>query len=327
MFEAFLLPLQNVFNRKNACARAASKSRKRVRYWTNLSLFGIATYVLISMLAVSPLYRFFLFVPLPAGEEYRFKQLEGIPKEDIYVKTDGGPTLHGWFFQNKGGQGPVILVSHGSMGNISSRVNLAKALLSTGSSVLLYDYEGYGLSSGQPSLQALCIDGTKFYDYLVQEKKYDPSRIVLYGESLGCAASCKIAAARKCAGMILQSGFSSLVAVARGMYPLLNFWPESAFPQPAMSNSEMLSAPHPPLLIMHGKFDALVPLCHAERNYAAAANPKELILFERSGHIDLVEGEKAKFVSVVQKFMGKYALLNSANNCNTSTKMVGAMVK
>ncbi|MBX9720387.1 MAG: alpha/beta hydrolase [Candidatus Obscuribacterales bacterium] len=305
MFDSFLLPLQNAFNRKQAAASSVSKPQAIVRYWRNLFVFGIATYVVVSFLAVSPLYRFYLFLPFPAGEEYKFEKLDGIPKEDVYVKGADGNTLHGWFFLNKNPDAPVVLVSHGTMGNISSRIALAKALLASGASVLVYDYQGYGLSGGQPSLQALCVDGVLLYDFLVEQKKYHPSQVIVYGESLGCATSCKIVAARKCSGMILQSGFSSLVSAARGMYPLLYCWPDGAFPKPDMNNTEMLKSPHPPLLIVHGKEDGLVPISHAEKNYAGAADPKEFVVFEKSGHVNLVEAENSKFVAVVKGFLDK----------------------
>ncbi len=266
-------------------------------------MFAVGCYVAISLLAVSPFYRYLLFLPFPAGAEYGLKELNGLAKEDVFVKAPNGNTLHGWFFKNKGIDTQVILVSHGSMGNISSRISLAKQLLSTGRSVFLYDYEGYGLSEGEPSLQALCDDGVIAYDFLVERKKFRPDQIAVYGESLGCSASCKIVSRRKCAGMILQSGYSSLVSVARERYPLLYCWPESCFPKPTLDNVAMLKQPHPPLLIIHGKADGLVPIAHAAMNYAAAQDPKKLVIFENSGHVDLVEGEPAKFTSVVAGFL------------------------
>ncbi len=305
MFDSFHLPLKNVFNRKQVATAPVSKRQAIVRYWRNLFFFGIAIYVVISFLAVSPLYRFYLFLPFPAGDEYKFQMLDGIPKEDVYVKDGKGNTLHGWFFLNKSPDAPVILVSHGSMGNISSRISLVKALLTAGASVLVYDYQGYGLSGGEPSLQVLCVDGVLLYDFLVEKKKYRPSQVIIYGESLGCAASCKIVATRKCSGMILQSGFSSLVKAARGMYPLLYCWPDGAFPKPEMNNAEMLKSPHPPLLIVHGKEDGLVPISHAEKNYTEAADPKEFVVFEKSGHVNIVDAENSKFVAVVKAFLIK----------------------
>lgn len=296
MPNVYLSRLQQVGQRKS---RIFSLS-----YWRNLIVFGFGCYVAMSLLAVSPLYRYFLFVPIPAGAEYKIDELNGLAKQDVYVETSSG-RLHGWFFQNKGTQ--VILVSHGTMGNVSSRIKLAKLLLSTGASVMLYDYQGYGLSTGTPSLQALCDDGVAFHDYLTEQKRFAPDQIIAYGESLGCSASCKIVSQRKCAGIILQSGYSSLVSVAREMYPLLTCCPESCFPKPTMDNSAMLKQSHPPLLLIHGKLDRLVPIEHAVVNYAVAQSPKEFVVFEKSGHIDLVEGEAKKFAAVIGRFLSRCA--------------------
>ena len=70
--------------------------------------------------------------------------------KDVYFDSMDGKRLHGWFFPLNG-EYPVILFFHGNAGNISHRLDNVKLLLERQLQVFIFDYRGYGESSGSPS--------------------------------------------------------------------------------------------------------------------------------------------------------------------------------
>ena len=119
---------------------------------------------------------------------------------DGFINTDDGNQLHYIFIKrtmtsdnvlntnnpdNTNKNEPIFLYAHGNSGNISllSNHSSVKYLLKFGS-VFLFDYRGYGKSSGEPSEQGLQNDIKTVWNYLVNNYDND---IILYGMSLGCS--------------------------------------------------------------------------------------------------------------------------------------------
>jgi fermentation-respiration switch protein FrsA (DUF1100 family) len=90
--------------------------------------------------------------------------------------------------------------------------------------VLLVEYRGYGLSTGQPSERGLYIDGRAAVDYLFTRHDVDHSQIILFGRSLGGAIALDIAAdhhyGSKLMSIIVENTFTSIPHIARHLiYP------------------------------------------------------------------------------------------------------------
>src|SRR5262245_43712722 len=132
--------------------------------------------------------------------------------ENVSFIAKDGVCLHGWFypaFTNSPRTNLVFLVCHGNAGNISHRLELCQALLSTGANVLLFDYRGYGRSEGSPSEQGTYLDAEAAYDWL-QAKGFLNEGIIAFGESLGGGVVSDLALRKGTAGIILQSTFTSI---------------------------------------------------------------------------------------------------------------------
>ena len=140
--------------------------------------------------------------------------LYGMTFAEVEVTAADGVRLHGWWLPAAEAEG-VVLFSHGNAGNIEGRIGSARAFLEMGLSVLLYDYRGYGRSAGRPSEEGLYLDAEAFHDHLVQEEGFDPTRLLLYGESLGSAVSVELARRRPVAGLILLSSLLAVIYVWR----------------------------------------------------------------------------------------------------------------
>ena len=61
------------------------------------------------------------------------------------------------------------MVCHGSEGNISDMGKLVSLLLQSGDAVFIFDYQGYGVSAGAPSVKGICEDALIAYEWLVKK--------------------------------------------------------------------------------------------------------------------------------------------------------------
>lgn len=169
----------------------------------------------------------FIYVPKKLEENYEFigsdeknRFGKNISIEEFYVKTKDGCLINVLYFENSDTD-DLVIYAHGNSGNILNCINFAEYLCCC-SSVLLFDYRGYGKSTGKPNESGLYEDIYSVWNHMINEKNKDPSKITLYGFSLG---SCIVA--NLCSrinesmpkAIILQSGFSSIKDVAATIFP------------------------------------------------------------------------------------------------------------
>lgn len=223
----------------------------------------------------------------------------GIEADDVEFTAADGVSLHGWWVPageaavRRGGIGdrdevgrrePVILWCHGNAGNLTGRGPEAGEMAARGASVLLFDYRGYGRSEGRPTEEGIYRDAEAAYRYLVEERGIPPDRIVLLGRSLGAAPAARLASTVDHAGLVLVSPFPDAASMARRMFFGL---PVGRFAAARFPVAEWVAERDRPLLVMHGEADRIVPLELGRRVYAAAAEPKRLVVLERAGHNDI----------------------------------------
>lgn len=204
---------------------------------------------------------------------------------DVWLTTSDGVRLHGWFFQGRG-LPPIatIIYFHGNGGNISNVGWVGERLSSRGFNVLLVDYRGYGRSEGNAySEEGLYADADAGYEYVTKTLGVSPGNVVFFGQSLGTAVAADLGSRKQCAAIILESGFSSASDLAATVLPLLprrlHFLTRNRF-----ESAEKLSRVNCPVLITHGDPDETIPAEHGHRLFAAAKEPKKLLVFPGAGH-------------------------------------------
>ncbi|MBX9686552.1 MAG: alpha/beta hydrolase, partial [Candidatus Obscuribacterales bacterium] len=229
-----------------------------------------AVYIGFAPRVAKGLYTSMLFHPyqFPEGD-YNIKEIAGLEFEDVYFKASDGTLLHGWYFHQSGSK-YTVLMSHGNTGNIAGRPRLLESILKAGVSMFAYDYRGFGRSQGAPSVEGVIDDACAAFDFLVEKRGCSPENIVVYGESLGAAVTCQLTLKRRSRGMILQSGFASITKISKHHIPLMHLYPAVLFPQPLLDSVAVLRKGHPPLLIVHGHKDSVVPFSHGEELFASA---------------------------------------------------------
>ena len=208
----------------------------------------------------------------------------GLAVEDLAIVTDDGERLHGWWVGAAGAARGHVLFCHGNAGNIASRGAYARILSQAGFDVLLFDYRGYGRSSGRPSERGTYRDARAALASLMSRPGVRRARTLYLGESLGAAVALELALEAPPAGVILQSAFTSVRDMAREVLPLV---PAAIVPD-AYPSLRLLPRLEAPVLILHGERDDVVGVGHGRALFAAAREPKRLEVLAGAGHNDLL---------------------------------------
>ena len=266
------------------------------------TLLALALYISLAPRFNVPLYRRLLFFPARFPRDFSgLPVLEGIAGEDVYFSGDRGQNLNGWYFDKPESE-YVILFNHGNSGNLTIRHHISRLMVLSGYSVFVYDYQGFGRSSGKPTTDGICSDGEAAYDYLVHTRGIQPERIVIYGESLGVSVAAHLSTVRDCSGLILQSGFASLSRIACQHFPLLRIYPTSLYPQPCFNNIEILKNSSKPLLIIHGDLDRVIPVQHAQDLYQAHPGTKKFLRLPATAHGDVWSTAENEYLAAMLEF-------------------------
>lgn len=207
----------------------------------------------------------------------------GLAYRDVAFGTEDGERLHGWWIPATRSRGHV-LHCHGNAGSIADRLFEAQMVTTLGLDVFLFDYRGYGRSSGRPHEQGTYRDARAARAALLAQAGVDERRILYVGESLGGAVATWLALEAPPRGLLLRSTFTSVRAMARVHY---GFVPAALVPN-AYATIDCIGRLRCPVLIVHGSQDEIVPFAQAEALLAAAAEPKRLVPIEGAGHNDIL---------------------------------------
>ncbi len=205
--------------------------------------------------------------------------------EDVWFTNADGTRLHGWFVRTA--QTPAratVLHCHGNGGNLSHLRWFAEALAERGFDTLIWDYRGYGRSGGEITDEwGLYADGTAAYEWLIRERGVQPERLIIYGQSLGSTVAVDLATRKPAAALVLESALSSASSMASATLPwlphLLHGIGKNRF-----ESARKLSTIKLPIFIAHGTADEVVPLAQSQINFAAAHEPKEIMVIKGGTH-------------------------------------------
>jgi len=255
----------------------------------------ITTLILLTMayLYVRWLEQKSLYYPLRALEAT--PQDIGLKYEDVFFVTADGVKLHGWYVSAENAL-ITVLLCHGNGGNISHRLEKIQFLHSLGVNFFLFDYRGYGKSKGQPSEEGLYQDAIAAQAWI--RKRQQNTKLVVFGESLGCGVAIELAGEVFFDGLILEGAFTSVSDMARVYYPWLpGFMLATKFD----SLSKIVSITIPKLFL-HAQNDEIVPFSQGQRLYDAAPNPKQFVPLS-GGHNDAFFLCSEKLNPIVKQFV------------------------
>jgi len=210
------------------------------------------------------------YIYYPSRELTLTPATAGLAFDDVTLRTTDGETIHGWYVPASGAVA-TVLFCHGNAGNIWNRIDSIWRFHDLGMNVLIFDYRGYGKSSGTPSELGTYRDAESAWNYLTGERRIPPARIVAFGESLGGAVAAWVAEEKKPGALIVESTFTSVPDLASRFYPILPVRLLCRFRYNTLARMPRIRCP---VLVMHSEDDEIVPFAHGRKLFDAAADPK-----------------------------------------------------
>jgi len=215
-------------------------------------------------------------IPLPAQTPPNIAGLE-----TLWLPTESGK-VEAWYLppalKGMSSPSPAVIFAHGNGEIIDYWPEELQGFTRLGIALLLVEYPGYGRSEGSPTQESITKTFVKAYDALAARTDIDATRIIFLGRSLGGGALCALARKRSSAALILMSTFTGVRPMA------LRYLAPPFLVRDAFDNLAVVRDYPNPVLIIHGRRDAIIPFSHGQKLHRAAKR-SELIVYE-AGHND-----------------------------------------
>ena len=245
------------------------------------ALWLIALYLAFCLLAIFG-HRGFMYFPDPTRVAPEAAGLLGV--SEVEIETADGVTLVAWHALAKDGM-PTLLYFHGNGANAANRAPRVAQMQADGFGVFYLNNRGYSGSGGNPTEANNVADAALAYDHL-RGLGVPADKIIAFGESLGSGQAVRVAGARPVAAVVLDAPLTSTIDVGRSVY----FWlPLRWLVADQYDVERWIADVTAPVLILHGERDAVIPVAMGQRVYAAANEPKEIVLFPDGGHLDFFD--------------------------------------
>ncbi|CAF0998244.1 unnamed protein product [Adineta ricciae] len=216
--------------------------------------------------------------------------------ETIIIETADNEKLHGYLLtqMRQSEECATLIFFHGNAGNIGHRLQNAHLLYRTCNiNILLFDYRGYGKSTGIPSESGLYTDAQAVYDFVRSRNDLNQGRIILFGRSLGGAVALHLAAylAENEASpplhcVIVENTFTSIPDMAKRLFQffILDYIPTCYYKNLYSSISKIRHI-KVPILFLSGEQDELVPPQMMRKLHdECQSTKKQLTLFSDGQH-------------------------------------------
>ena len=208
----------------------------------------------------------------------------GAPFERVTIAS-GDRTLDATLVRASSDSAPALLIFHGTAEAVSYWANTQALLRRHGIASMVFDYSGFGRSTGSPTVDHLEEDADAAYADFV--RRIGPAgRPYVLGYSLGTGVV--FDAVRRWtpppAGVVFAASYSSARegAVAFGLVPR---WATFLFPD-LWNNVRDVANLRQPLLVLQSDADQLFPVSMAKAVYDAATVPRHMVVLHGYRHED-----------------------------------------
>jgi pimeloyl-ACP methyl ester carboxylesterase len=173
----------------------------------------------------------------------------------------------------------AVLICHGIGENVERWFPVQRLLAANGVASLVFDYSGYGRSTGSVDWTQCNLDTFCAFQYLQKLTPQLPTSIL--GFSLGSGPAAAIAHRVTAHRLVLCAAFTSFRAAvcATGLPSRLSF-----LAPPIWSAQESLRSCSLPVLVVHGEKDRLFPVQMARDLVALCPGPAELLVVPGLAH-------------------------------------------
>jgi len=222
----------------------------------------------------------FLDTQLAGDHNFLFEH----PFEELTLAAEDGGFVHALRFKADRPKG-IIVYQHGNAGDLERWGNIGEKLVQYNYDVLIWDYRGYGKSTGTRTQKTLFADAQLIYDHA--KGLYKEDSIVIYGRSLGTGLSTHLAANNSPQKLILETPYYSLKDLVDTEY---SFMITKRFLRYPIRSDKYVQDITCPTLIFHGTGDDVVKYKYGKRLFdAIPGQKKELVTIEGGEHNNLAD--------------------------------------
>jgi hypothetical protein len=212
----------------------------------------------------------------------------------------GDESTHAWFLPLENAKG-VVLYCHGNGGNLSQHFRATGMHRALGFSTLIFDYGGFGRSTGQPTEKRIYADARVMWKWLTETKGIPPDRIVIWGTSFGGGVACQLATEVEAGALVLESTYLSVPEAASDHTPYV---PWGLLIRSHLANKNKIGDVLYPVMIIHSNDDTLFPIRHGRGLFERANEPK--ILIETHGDHYGGATNKDQYLPAMTEFLDRF---------------------
>lgn len=233
-----------------------------------------------------------LYMPRVGPQMFYPPDKLGYQPEDAEFVDREGNRIHGWWFPSRNGSSPATVVHfHGNAENLTSHYTMLAWITGQGFDYFIFDYPGYGRSSGEPDASNTVSAGVAAMEWAFVKGGKRP--LIVYGQSLGGIVAQSAVLDTKdripICDVVLDSTFASYRSVARRKVAT-SWWTWILQPVAYLVMSDR-HAPEDigeispiPSLVIHAKNDNIVEYPNGEDVYSRLKDPKEMWVLEEGLH-------------------------------------------
>lgn len=248
--------------------------------WITLVILCIAAIVAGIILTFYLLQEALIFNPIQLNRDFKYHFT--LPFEERWFKVNEQVELNAIHFKVEKPKG-LIFYLHGNAENVKYYGETIQHLTEYGYDIFLYDYRGFGKSSGKIRRESeMQRDAKHIYSELLKE--YAEHSIVIYGYSLGTGIAARLASKNNPKALVLETPYFNFIDLIRCHKSYL---PADLITKYKFRTDRYLEDVDCEIYLFHGTEDKQIPYKSAKK--LRKLHPKaKLITIEGGTHNDLM---------------------------------------
>ncbi|MBN1525002.1 MAG: alpha/beta hydrolase [Spirochaetales bacterium] len=253
----------------------------------------IAGLLIIIVVTLMILSRALIYVPAPYNKTDVQAKVAADPAiDEIFLDADGA-RLHGYVITNTESENAPWAVYFGGQGDEAFRyADTFREIKNC--NFVMFNYRGYGLSTGTPTEQTLFADAETIYQDMKKTYMDRESPLYIMGFSLGSGVAVSLASTHQPKMLFLSAPYDSVRSVARNYLPdfVLSIFLHEDFD--SLSRIKNITCP---VLVFATPEDHVIKLKHTQTLFNAMSEPKQLFLVPDVKHWEIVSSNIFSAVS------------------------------
>lgn len=207
-----------------------------------------------------------------------------------------------YLFVRKPGKN-LIIQCHGNAANLGTLGHFYEIYEELGFSYLIFDYPGYGNSSGRPSEAGLYKSLESAVKFATDELNFSLTQIVLHGISLGGAVAIHGLTQNDFACAVIDCTFTSNRGMAKVFFPYLPLHKLIPLKFDSVSKISQVATP---VLFISAENDKTCPAEMTRELFQKKPGLKEYLEIPGATHVDHLEVAGVQYVQRFREFVLKY---------------------